>query len=40
MHGYIVAEALKSLGARHEITFAIDLDENSDLPAGVNVAGD
>ena len=40
VHGHVVAETLKILGARHEIALAIDLDEHADLAARVNVAGD
>src|SRR5580698_8202250 len=40
VHGEIVAELLKFLGARDEIGFAIHFDDRGDLAAGVNVVAD
>ncbi len=37
VHGHVVAQPLKILGARHEIGFAVDLHQHADFPARVNV---
>jgi hypothetical protein len=37
VHGDVVDQFLEVFGARHEIAFAVDLDQHANLAAGVNV---
>jgi len=39
VHRHVVAQPLEILRARYEIALAIDLDEHTNLSAGVNVRG-
>ncbi len=40
LHGQVLHQFLKVIGARHEIGFAIDFDQHADLRAGMNVVAD
>ena len=39
VHGDVVDQFLEVLGARHEIAFAVHLDQHANLAAGMNVVG-
>ena len=40
MHGDVLDQLLEALGARHEVGLAVDLDQDADLAAGVDVGAD
>ena len=40
LHGQVLHQFLKVLGARHEIGLAVDFDQHADLRAGVDVVAD